>query len=64
MTCSEQLFAVIPPELAGRRLDQALATLFKGHSRTQLQRWIRNGQVRVDATEACPRDRVRGGERV
>lgn len=64
MTCCEQLFAVIPPELAGRRLDQALATLFKGHSRTQLQRWIRNGQVRVDATEARPRDRVRGGERV
>ncbi|MCI0401848.1 MAG: 23S rRNA pseudouridine(1911/1915/1917) synthase RluD [Gammaproteobacteria bacterium] len=64
MTDTEHLTAVIPPEFAGRRLDQALAALFKGHSRTRLQAWIRSGNVRVDATEARPKDRVRGGERV
>jgi 23S rRNA pseudouridine1911/1915/1917 synthase len=46
------------------RLDQALADLFPGYSRSRLKDWILAGQVRVDGRELRPRDRVAGGERV
>ncbi len=55
---------LIPPELAGLRLDQALARLFPEHSRTRLQTWIRDGSVTVDAAHADVKRRVWGGERV
>jgi 23S rRNA pseudouridine1911/1915/1917 synthase len=55
---------LIPPELAGLRLDQALARLFPEHSRTRLQSWIRDGRVTVDAARADVKRRVWGGERV
>jgi 23S rRNA pseudouridine1911/1915/1917 synthase len=55
---------LIPPELAGLRLDQALARLFPEHSRTRLQGWVRAGRVTVDAARADVRRRVWGGERI
>ncbi len=36
---------VVTPDLAGRRLDQALAALFDDYSRTLLAGWIRDGRV-------------------
>ena len=56
--------AVVPPEMAGQRLDQALAALFPDYSRSRLQGWIRAGQVHVDGRELRPRDKVDGGEEV
>jgi 23S rRNA pseudouridine1911/1915/1917 synthase len=56
--------AVVPAELAGRRLDQALAAMFPDYSRSRLQDWIRAGRVRVDGRELKPRDRVEAGEAV
>ena len=38
----------LPPELAGRRLDQALALLLPQYSRTRIQRWIEEGAVLVN----------------
>ena len=38
----------IPPELAGVRLDQALAKLLPDYSRTQIQQWIKNANITVD----------------
>jgi 23S rRNA pseudouridine1911/1915/1917 synthase len=55
---------LIPAELAGMRLDQALARLFPEHSRTRLQTWIRAGRVTVDAARADVKRKVWGGERV
>lgn len=60
----QPLTAQIPPELAGLRLDQALARLFPAYSRARLSVWIRNGQALVDGKTWRPRDKVRGGERV
>jgi 23S rRNA pseudouridine1911/1915/1917 synthase len=60
----QTLTAQIPPEQAGRRLDQALAVVFPDFSRSQLQQWIREGRVQVDGAAPRPRDRVRGGEQV
>ena len=60
----DRLEAVIPAELRGQRLDQALAALFPDFSRTRLKRWIAAGRVRVDGREPRPRDLVAGGERI
>ena len=55
----------IPRELAGLRLDQALARLFPEHSRSRLQAWVRAGRVLLDARPAADvKRKVWGGERV
>lgn len=56
--------AIIPDELCGLRLDQALATLFPEFSRSKLQGWIRNGQAQINSTQARPKDKVEGGEQI
>jgi 23S rRNA pseudouridine1911/1915/1917 synthase len=56
--------AEIPQELAGQRLDRALAALFPDVTRSQLQRWIADGRVTVGARVPRKRDKVAGGERV
>lgn len=63
---SEQkhLAAVIPERCAGRRVDQALAEVFHDYSRSRLQQWMRDGQVRVNGVVPRPRDKVAGGETV
>ncbi len=59
-----QLEGQIPPVLAGRRLDQALAELFPEYSRSRLQQWIKAGKVLLDRQPAVAKYRVTGGERV
>jgi 23S rRNA pseudouridine1911/1915/1917 synthase len=56
--------SLIPPELAGYRLDAALAKLFPEFSRSQLQRWIRDGAVHLDGEVCRPRALVATGQRV
>ncbi len=52
----------ISPELAGKRLDQALAQMLPEYSRSRLSDWIKQGMVRVDGRACRPRDKVLGGE--
>jgi len=54
----------LPPELAGRRLDQALAQQLPQYSRSRLQAWIAAGAVLVDGKTPRSRDLVFGGEAV
>jgi len=54
----------VPEELAGQRLDQALARMFPEHSRSRLQAWLRDGHIRLDSRAAKPKQRIRGGEEV
>jgi len=54
----------IPPELAGQRLDSALARLMPEHSRTRIKGWIEAGAVKVDRVACKPRDIVEAGSRV
>ncbi len=56
--------ATIPHEMAGRRLDQVLASIFPQYSRARLQYWIRHGLVTVDERHLRPRDKIQGGEAV
>lgn len=51
-------------ELVGMRLDQALATLLTDCSRTQIQEWIKNGEITVNGLKAKTKTTVLGGESV
>ena len=51
-------------ELETIRLDRLLAQLFPNFSRSQLQLWIRSGNVKVNGEELRPRDQVGGGETI
>jgi 23S rRNA pseudouridine1911/1915/1917 synthase len=54
---------LIPPELAGLRVDQALARLFPEYSRSRLSQWIKDGCVLLDERVPRPRDAVAAGQR-
>lgn len=58
------LAEVVPNDLAGERLDQALTKLFPQYSRARLQDWIRHAQIKVDNKVKRPRDKVYGGEAI
>ena len=54
----------IPEELAGLRLDQALARMFPEYSRSRLKEWLLAGAITLDGGPRRPRDAVAGGELV
>jgi 23S rRNA pseudouridine1911/1915/1917 synthase len=55
--------ATVPPELAGQRLDAGAARLFDRHSRSQIQRWIAQGHLRVNSrVTPVARHRLRAGD--
>lgn len=61
---SEILKSKVPEDLAGLRLDQALARMFPEYSRSRLKEWLLAGAITVDGGARRPRDTVRGGEAV
>lgn len=58
------LESTVEADLAGARLDQALATLFPDYSRSRLQAWTREGRVLVNGEARRPRDKVALGDRL
>ena len=54
----------VPPELAGRRLDQAAAALLPEFSRSRLRAWIDAGALKVGGREARARMLMKGGEEI
>jgi 23S rRNA pseudouridine1911/1915/1917 synthase len=58
------LDGTVGAELAGARLDLALASLFPDFSRSRLQAWTREGRVSVNGQQRRPRDKVEIGDRV
>jgi 23S rRNA pseudouridine1911/1915/1917 synthase len=55
---------LIPPELSGARLDQALASLLPDYSRERLKKWIKDGSVMLNERTPRPRDHVARGDLV
>ena len=51
-------------ELAGMRIDQALARSLPQYSRARLQGWIEAGEVEIDGRRPRGKDKVLGGEAV
>ncbi len=52
----------VPEDLAGQRLDRALAQMFPEYSRSRLKTWLLAGSITVDGGSPRPRDPVLGGE--
>ena len=61
---AEPTIRTVPLELAGQRLDQALARMFPQYSRSRLKSWLLDGAIIVDGESPRPRDPVHGGETV
>ncbi len=55
---------VLPPDVAGTRLDKALAERFPEHSRTVVAGWIEAGLVTVDGRPLAGKTKLKGGETV
>ena len=61
----ERIELTVQPEDHGHRLDHVLAAAHPDRSRTEIQREIRAGRVRIGETEANhPSHRVRAGDRI
>ena len=54
----------VPPELAGFRVDAALAQLFPEHSRSRLKQWLDEGLIHVDGELRSAKTRLDGGETI
>jgi 23S rRNA pseudouridine1911/1915/1917 synthase len=57
-----QLSAQVPITMNGMRFDQVASELFPDFSRSRLQSWIKDGQLKVDGRIAKPKDKLIGGE--
>jgi 23S rRNA pseudouridine1911/1915/1917 synthase len=57
-----QLEGTVPVNAIGLRVDQVAADLFPEFSRSQLQNWIKAGDLTVDGRQCRPKDKVLGGE--
>jgi 23S rRNA pseudouridine1911/1915/1917 synthase len=51
-----------PADWRGERLDRALARLFGGRSRAEVQGWIAAGRVLMDGEVATAKTKLKGGE--
>jgi 23S rRNA pseudouridine1911/1915/1917 synthase len=54
----------VPPSETGARLDQFLVGVVPDHSRSQIQRLIKEGLVQVEGRPARPNTAVRSGDRI
>ena len=54
----------VPLDLAGMRLDAALAKLLPDYSRSRLSGWIKDGAVQVNGNVAAPKLKMVGDERI
>ena len=56
---------VIAPEtLAGKRLDQCLSNIFPDYSRSQLQKWLKQGSILMNGQIKKAKDKIIGGEQI
>lgn len=61
---AETVELTVPLDLAGMRLDAALAKMLPDYSRSRLSAWIKDGAVAVDGQAASPKHKLIGGEQV
>ncbi len=61
---AEEQTLTVPADLAGQRLDRALAVLMPEYSRSRLQQWIEQGRVTVEGQLCKPREPVVAGQQI
>jgi 23S rRNA pseudouridine1911/1915/1917 synthase len=64
MVKSLELNITIPAEYLGERLDRVVAELCPQYSRSQLQKWIKSGDLKLNSSTANVRDKVSGGDEI
>ena len=64
LTSNDTLVFIVPAAAAGQRIDRWLAEVLPERSRSEIQRWIKNGEVLVDQTSAKASHRVEAKQRV
>ena len=64
MPQDKQIISIVPTEMAHQRLDQVIAGLCPQYSRSQIQKWIKAGQILVNNKELKPKERLIGGEEI
>ncbi|RMF18728.1 MAG: 23S rRNA pseudouridine(1911/1915/1917) synthase RluD [Gammaproteobacteria bacterium] len=55
---------IVPARLGEQRLDRVLAELLDGYSRSQIQSWIKAGDITLNGRPVKPREKVREGDRL
>jgi 23S rRNA pseudouridine1911/1915/1917 synthase len=64
MTQNTPIALIIPQDLGGMRLDQALQRMLPEHSRSRLQAWIKEGLVTLNGEASTSKNKVWGGEKI
>jgi 23S rRNA pseudouridine1911/1915/1917 synthase len=64
MTQNTPIALIIPQDLGGLRLDQALQRMLPEHSRSRLQAWIKDGLVTLNGEASSSKSKVWGGEKI
>ena len=59
---SEKKEFKVPIELGGTRIDSVIQSLLPEFSRTRIQKWIKDGYVKVDSLHIHPKKKIIGGE--
>ena len=59
---AETLRLSVPIDLAGLRLDAALAKMLPDYSRSRIAGWIKDGEVLCNGQPASPKTKLIGGE--
>lgn len=62
MSVDETIELVIPDHFFGERLDRVVAELCPQYSRSQLQKWIKSGDIVLNQHTVNVREKVLGGE--
>ncbi|WP_150466513.1 23S rRNA pseudouridine(1911/1915/1917) synthase RluD [Francisella sp. SYW-9] len=55
---------ILQPEDAGKRIDVAVNDLFDQFSRSQIQKWIKEGSITIDGQKTKPKHIVLGDEQI
>ena len=62
MNADDKIFGQFPQEYSGMRLDKALARLYPDHSRSTIQKWLKDDLVSVDDEILPQKQKINGGE--
>jgi 23S rRNA pseudouridine1911/1915/1917 synthase len=60
----ELIIRIVPKAAHSSRLDAYLTSIFPGESRSQIQKWIRGGQITVNGTQVKTGYMIRQGDRI
>ncbi|PID45869.1 MAG: 23S rRNA pseudouridine(1911/1915/1917) synthase RluD [Proteobacteria bacterium] len=62
MSDVEIIELIVPDASFNQRVDRVIAELCPDYSRSQLQKWLKAGDITVDGQAMAAKDKVRGGE--